>query len=197
MRNKLVDMIDREIQNKLDGKKAGIKLHLNAVSDSLMIEKLYEAARAGVEIRMIVRSIMCAVPDQKTFKNHIQATSIVDEFLEHGRIMVFENGGSQDIYITSADLMVRNLEYRIEVAVRVVDQNIKRQISQILDIKFNDNVKARILDNESSNTFVKNGKHKIRSQVEIYRYLHNLIKAKIYLITRTRNHATSRHRYWK
>jgi polyphosphate kinase len=178
MRSELISMIDREIKNKLNGKRAGIKLQLNALSDVEMIEKLYEAARAGVEIRMVVRSIMCAIPNQKSFKKPLCATSIVDEFLEHGRLLVFENNGAKETFITSADWMARNLDYRLEIAVRILDPAIKKQLLDILTIKFDDNVKARILDNQSSNHYSKNGKKKVRAQLDIYRYLHNLAHAK-------------------
>ena len=127
---------------------------------------------------MVVRSIMCAVPDQKSFKKQIFATSIVDEYLEHGRIMVFEHDGSEEVYITSADWMIRNMEYRLEIAVRIVDPDIKKQILKLLSLKFSDNVKARILDNASSNHYVESGKRTIRSQLEIYNYLLHLSQAK-------------------
>lgn len=178
MRSELMAMIDREIENKLSGKRAGIKLQINALSDDKMIEKLYAAARAGVPIRMIVRSIMCAIPKQKSFKKSLYATSIVDEFLEHGRILVFENDGAEETFITSADWMVRNLDYRLEVAVRILDPTIKKQLLDTLAIKFADNVKARILDNHSSNHYVKSGKKSVRAQLDIYRYFHNLAQDK-------------------
>jgi polyphosphate kinase len=178
LRNDLIKMIEREIKNKLNGKRAGIKLQLNALSDDKMIAKLYEAARAGVEIRMVVRSIMCAIPEQKSFKKPIRATSIVDEFLEHGRLCVFDNDGAEETFITSADWMPRNLDYRLEVAIRVLDPFIKKQLLDILSIKFNDNVKARILDKELSNRYATRGKKKLRSQEEIYRYLHQLTESK-------------------
>lgn len=178
MRTKLVSLINREIQHKLSGKRAGIKLQMNALSDDKMIKKLYEAAQAGVEVRMIIRSIMCAIPDQKNFKKPLRATSIIDEYLEHGRIWVFDNDGAEETFITSADWMVRNLDYRIEVAVRISDPNIKKQLLDILTIKFNDNVKARILDNKLLNHYVKNEKKRIRSQFEVYHYLHHLAQAK-------------------
>jgi polyphosphate kinase len=143
-----------------------------------MIEKLYEAASAGVEIQLIVRSIMCAIPNQKVFKKQLRATSIVDEFLEHGRILVFDNNGADETFIKSADWMVRNLDYRFEVAVRIDDPAIKKQLLAILAIKFKDNVKARILDDPSANHYVKSGKEKIRSQLDIYRYLQALTVVK-------------------
>lgn len=178
LRTKLMAMIDREIKNKSKGKHAEIKLDINALSDDRMIEKLYEAARIGVEIRMIIRSIMCAVPDQNSFKKPLRAISIVDKFLEHSRSWVFDDNGAEDIYISSADWMIRNLDYRLEVAVPVLDPKVKKQLLEILAIKFNDNVKARVLDNDLSNLYVKHGKKKIRSQLEIYRYLQQVAQAK-------------------
>lgn len=178
MRSKLIGLIDREIKNKVNGKHAEIKLDINALSDDKMIEKLYEAGQGGVKIRMIIRSIMCAVPKQKIFKKPLRAISIVDKFLEHSRAWVFDDNGEIDTYISSADWMGRNLDYRLEVAVPILDPNIKQQLLDILTIKFNDNVKARVLDNDLSNLYVKHGKKKIRSQIEIYRYLRKIAQTK-------------------
>ena len=172
-------MIDREIKNKTNGKHAEIKLDINALSDEQMIEKLYQAARIGVKIRMIIRSIMCAVPNQNSFKNPLKAISIVDKFLEHGRAWVFEDNGKEETYISSADWMGRNLDYRLEVAIPIQDAKIKKQLLDILAIKFNDNVKARVLDNDLSNLYVKQGKKKIRSQIDIYRYLDKAAQSKV------------------
>lgn len=171
MRKELTNMIDREIKNKLNARPAGIYAQMNALCDEQIIEKLYEAARVGVPIRLVVRSIMSAIPNQKSFKRAIVATSIVDRFLEHGRLWVFENNNNKNVFITSADWMLRNMNYRVEVAVRIEDEVVKKQLLDILNIKFNDNVKARILDNESSNKYVKNNKPKTRSQLKIYQYL--------------------------
>ncbi len=179
MRRTLLTMIEREIKNKVKGKKSCIQLELNSLSDETIIKKLYKAAQAGVSIQMIVRSIMCAVPLQKSFKKPLEVTSIVDHYLEHGRAWVFCNNGKNDIYITSADLMPRNLDHRIEVAAPILDKDIKKLLLDVLAIKFNDNVKARILDNELSNRYVRNHKPKDRSQVAIYKYLHKLYQAKI------------------
>lgn len=178
LRENLVKMIDREIKNKRDGKRNGITIDINGLSDEMLIEKIYEAAEAGVNIRMIIRSIMCVIPEQVVFKKQITATSIVDKFLEHTRAWMFENDGAKDLYISSADWMQRNLNYRIEVTVPIHDPVIKKQILDILAIKLNDNVKARILDNNQSNHYVSNQKKKIRSQMEIYAYLAKLAHAK-------------------
>ncbi len=178
LRQQLVQRIDREIAHKQAGKRAGIKLELNSLSDEGMIKKLYEAAENGVEVKLIIRSIMCAIPKQKKFKTPLQATSIVDELLEHGRAFVFDNNGKEETYLASADWMVRNLDYRVEVAVPLLNPHIKRQFLTVLNIKLADNVKARILDNELSNQYVDKGKVQVRSQVAIYYYLHDLAQVK-------------------
>lgn len=171
MREKIVHHIDKEIEEAKAGRHAEMIIKANSVSDRSLIEKLYEAANAGVHIRMIVRGIYCAV-NQKEFKEKIKAISIVDEYLEHARVMYFYNKGAEDIYISSADWMTRNLDYRIEAAAKVTDKNLKKELKDILDIQLKDNVKARILDKKLSNEYIHNNKEECRSQVETYRYLH-------------------------
>ena len=145
---------------------------VNSLSDRECIKKMYEAAKAGVEIKMIVRGIYCAV-NQKDFKKKIQAISIVDEYLEHARVMYFYNKGAEDTYISSADWMTRNLDYRIEAAAKINQKNLKKEIKDILDIQLADNVKARELTKNLSNDYVerKRNEKEIRSQVETYKYL--------------------------
>ena len=170
MRDKVVHHIDKEIEEAKAGRKAEMIIKANSVSDRALITKLYEAAEAGVIIRMIVRGIYCAV-NQKDFKEKIKAISIVDEYLEHARVMYFYNKGSEDIYISSADWMTRNLDYRIEAAAKITDKNLKKEIKDILDIQLSDNVKARILDKKLSNEYIRNDQKTCRSQIETYRYL--------------------------
>lgn len=172
MREKIFWHIDREIEEAKAGKKAVIIVKVNSLSDRECILKLYEAAKAGVEIKMIVRGIYCAV-NQKDFQQKIKSISIVDEYLEHARVMYFYNRGSEDTYISSADWMTRNLDYRIEAAVKVTQSNLKKEIKDILEIQLSDNVKARILDKNLQNEYVprKNSEPVIRSQVETYNYL--------------------------
>lgn len=170
MRDKIVHHIDKEIEEAKAGRKAEMIIKANSVSDRALITKLYEAAEAGVVIRMIVRGIYCAV-NQKDFKEKIKAISIVDEYLEHARVMYFYNKGSEDIYISSADWMTRNLDYRIEAAAKITDKNLKKEIKDILDIQLSDNVKARILDKKLSNEYIRNDQKICRSQIETYRYL--------------------------
>ncbi|MDR6158457.1 polyphosphate kinase [Chryseobacterium sp. SLBN-27] len=171
MREKIVHHIDKEIEEAKAGRHAEMIIKANSLSDRALIEKLYEAARAGVHIRMIVRGIYCAV-NQKEFKEKIKAISIVDEYLEHARVMYFYSKGAEDIYISSADWMTRNLDYRIEAAAKITDKNLKKELKDILDIQLKDNVKARILDKKLSNEYIHNDKEECRSQVETYRYLH-------------------------
>jgi len=173
MRKQLMQLISREIKAARAKKPASIILKLNSLSDEKLISKLYEAAKAGVEIRMVVRGIFCMLTENKKFKIPIQAISIVDEYLEHARVMIFHNGGKEKTFISSADWMVRNIDHRVEVSCPIFEKNIQQELKDILQIQLKDNIKARILDNELSNQYVnpRNTK-KIRSQVETYNYLY-------------------------
>jgi polyphosphate kinase len=173
LRRELNRLINREIKNAREGKPASIIIKSNSISDEQLIEKLYEAAKAGVILRLIVRGIFCMYSKNKKFKHPVKAVSIVDEYLEHARVFVFHNLGDEKLFISSADWMVRNLDHRIEITCPILDENIKKVVKTILQIQLSDNVKARLLDNELSNRYVRNTDHKkIRSQVEIYNYLH-------------------------
>jgi len=122
---------------------------------------------------MIIRGICCMYTENKKFKTNVQAISIVDEYLEHARVMIFHNNGHEKVYISSCDWMLRNINHRIEAACPVLDKHLINEIKDILNIQLKDNIKARILDNEQHNNYVnpRNTK-KVRSQVEIYNYLH-------------------------
>jgi polyphosphate kinase len=173
MRREITALINREIKNAKAKKEASIILKLNSLSDADLIEKLYEAAHAGVSVKMIVRGIFCAAIENTKFKRPIAAISIVDEYLEHARVIIFHNDGKEKVYISSADWMVRNLDHRVEAAVPVLDKNIAEELKDLLNIQLKDNVKARWLDNHLSNHYVSgNEEHKVRSQIEIYNYLH-------------------------
>ena len=148
MRNELYALIDSEIRNAKAGKAAGIILKVNSLSDASLIDKLYAAGAAGVKIEMIVRGIFCAEIDRKKFKQPVKAISIVDEYLEHSRVMIFHNQGKEKVYISSADWMVRNLNHRVEAAVPITDPIIKQELIDIIHIQLRDNVKARILNSE-------------------------------------------------
>ncbi|MBE8714860.1 polyphosphate kinase 1 [Sphingobacterium hungaricum] len=175
MRLALLDHIDYEIAEALAGKPARIIIKVNSFSDRTLIKKIYEAAEAGVKIDMIVRSIYCAT-NQKKFIEPINAISIVDEYLEHARVFYFYASGKELMYISSADWMTRNLDYRIEAAVAITNKKIKSELLEMLHIQLKDNVKARILDNELENNYVKNGDEKCRSQIELYHFLKSKVK---------------------
>jgi polyphosphate kinase len=170
MREKITLHIDKEIEEAKAGRKAQMIIKANSVSDRGLILKMYEAAEAGVVIKVIVRGIYCAI-NQKDFKEKIKAISIVDEYLEHAIVMYFYNKGAEDIYISSADWMNRNLDYRIEAAAKITDKNLKKELKDILDIQLKDNVKARILDKKLGNEYINNDQKECRSQIETYKYL--------------------------
>jgi polyphosphate kinase len=170
MRDQLSALIDKEIKEAQEGRKAHIIIKINSLSDKLLIKKLYDAAEAGVQVQLIVRGIYCVV-NQSTFAQPIEAISIVDEYLEHARVLYFYQSGKEIMYLSSADWMTRNLDYRIEAALKINDGKIKSQLLDILNIQLRDNVKARKLNNLLSNEYIKNDEEECRSQIEIYRYL--------------------------
>ncbi len=172
MRTQLLQLINKEISNAKKGLPAGIIIKLNSLSDEVLINKLYDAARAGVKIEMVIRGICCMLTENKKFKD-VYAISIVDEYLEHARVMIFTNAGNEKVFISSADWMVRNIDHRIEAACPVFEKNIQQELKDILQIQLSDNIKARMLDNELANQYVnpRNTK-KVRSQLEVYNYLY-------------------------
>ena len=171
LRNKILLLIENEIKNAQAGKKAFIYLKLNNLTDNEIINYLYEASAAGVKIRIIIRGMVSLVPGIKKLSENIKAIGIVDRYLEHSRFFIFCNGGNEQVFISSADLMTRNLDHRIEVTCPVFDKNIKNDLKKIFEIQWSDNVKARIIDEKQSNQFVTNTKEKVRSQVEVYNWL--------------------------
>ena len=179
MRRQINQLINKEIKFAKHKKPAGITLKFNSLSDGLLIGKLTEAAKAGVQIKLIIRGICCMFTENKKFKKPIEAISIIDEYLEHARVMIFENNGDPKVYISSADWMVRNIDHRIEVACPVLEKDLRDEIINIIDIQLKDNIKARELDNELSNQHInpRNTK-KIRSQIEIFNYLNRATSSK-------------------
>lgn len=171
-------LIDTEIANAREGKPAGMKIKLNSLSDPKMIDKLYDASRAGVKIDLIVRGICCLIPGVEGMSENIRAISIVDKYLEHPRLFIFENGGSPKTFISSADWMTRNLDYRVEITCPVYDEDIKKELCDTFDICWNDNVKARDLSSPN-NAYRRNNRPKHRSQFAMYEYyLDKLEKSK-------------------
>ena len=169
-KSKIFKLIDREIVNVKMGKPAYIKLKLNSVSSYMMIDKLYEASRAGVKIQMIVRGICCLVPGIQGMSENIEIISIIDKFLEHTRMYIFCNNDNPEIFISSADWMTRNIENRVEVTCPIYDEDIKKELLDIYEISWNDNVKARILSSTQDNEYKVNNLPKVRSQFATYDY---------------------------
>ncbi len=172
-RKNFTSLIMNEIENALSGKKAAITAKMNSLEDPEMIELLYKASNAGVKVRLLIRGFTCLIAGIPGMSENIYITSIIDQFLEHGRIYLFENGGDQKIFFGSADWMTRNLDSRIEVIAPIYDKDIAAEFKDILELQLNDNMKARILDDAETNEYIKVGPNEksIRSQYEIYSYL--------------------------
>ncbi|MGR7814101.1 polyphosphate kinase 1 [Lacinutrix undariae] len=174
-KTKFFKLIDNEIANVKAGKPAFIKLKMNSISSYTMVDKLYEASRAGVKIQMIVRGICCLVPGVKGMSENIEIVSIIDKFLEHTRLYVFCNNNENKVFISSADWMTRNIENRVEVTCPIYDEGIKQELLDIFDICWNDNVKSRILNEIQDNQYKRNDLPKVRAQFETYDYYLNKI----------------------
>jgi len=174
-KTKFFKLIDNEIENVKAGKPAFIKLKMNSISSYTMVDKLYEASRAGVKIQMIVRGICCLVPGVKGMSENIEIVSIIDKFLEHTRLYVFCNNNENKVFISSADWMTRNIENRVEVTCPIYDKEIKKELLDIFDICWNDNVKSRILNQIQDNQYKRNDLPKVRAQFETYDYYLNKI----------------------
>lgn len=178
-RKELIRMIHAEVKNAIRGNAASITAKMNSLSDEEIIAELYDAAKAGVEINLIIRGIFCMITESNRFDKPVKAISIVDEYLEHARVWVFHNGGKEKVFISSADWMVRNLDHRVEASCPIFDESIRQELKDILTIQLRDNVKARWLNNELSNEYVHADGVRVRSQVETYHYLQNKIAASI------------------
>lgn len=173
LRKKLIHLIDIEIEEAKSGRKAKIILKLNSLQDEDMIEKLYEASQAGVEIELNIRGICSLVAGKKGLSENIKAFSIIDRFLEHSRIFIFHHKGKEKVYLSSADWMERNLSFRIETAFPIYNKKLIADIKEVLTIQQNDNIKSRSLQYDRINAYtVNNSIIAIRSQHEIYSYLH-------------------------
>ena len=142
----------------------------------MMIDKLYEASRAGVKIQMIIRGICSLVPGIEGMSENIEIISIIDKFLEHTRLLIFCNNEDEKVYISSADWMTRNIENRVEVTCPIYDQDIKKELIDIFNICWSDNVKARILNETQDNQYKRNDLPKIRTQFETYNYYLNKLQ---------------------
>ncbi len=171
----LTKLIDKEIQNHKKGLPSGISLKLNNVTNYPLVDKLYEASQAGVQIKMIVRGICCLIPGVKGMSENIKVISVVDKCLEHPRVYIFENGGEKKIYLSSADFMTRNIENRVEVGCPVYDKDLQKQILDTFNLSWEDNVKARWVNYNPQNKMVEmqEGQSPRRSQWTTYEYFKN------------------------
>lgn len=173
-RLKFYKLINREIRNAKQGKPAYLVLKVNSLADEGIVAKLYQASNAGVKIQLIIRGICCLVPGVPGFSENITVISIIDKFLEHARVFLFCNNNNEEIYLSSADLMSRNFEHRVEVGFPILDVDIKKEIRDIIDIQLQDNVKAREINKQNNNKYLKNRYgNKVRAQIDIYNYLKN------------------------
>ncbi|HOS31767.1 MAG TPA: polyphosphate kinase 1 [Spirochaetota bacterium] len=180
MRNFFIDKITIEKNNALSGGKGKIIAKMNSLVDGKIIKELYEASKAGVEIQLVVRGMCCLKPSVKNLSENIKVISIVDRFLEHSRIFYFYNSGDENLYFSSADWMERNFDRRIETLFPIEDEDIKREVMNLMKITLSDNTKARILTPDGSYKRIKPdaSEKKIRSQVEIYNMTLEREKAK-------------------
>jgi polyphosphate kinase len=178
-RREIIKLIHAEVKNALRGNPAKIIAKMNSLSDVEIINELTDAAKAGVEINLIIRGIFCMYTESGKFERPVKAVSIVDEYLEHARVWIFHNSGKEKIFISSADWMIRNLDHRVEASCPIFDEGIKKELKEIINIQLHDNVKARSLNNELNNEHVQADGIKIRSQVETYNFLHSKIEEQI------------------
>lgn len=176
-RTKFNKLIDREILNSIAGKEAYIKLKMNSLTDYRMIDKLYEASREGVKIKLIIRGICCLIPGVPGMSDNIEAISIVDNYLEHSRVYIFSNSGDPEVFISSADFMTRNLDSRVEVTCPIYDADIKEELLETFEIGWKANVKARLHSETLENKYRKRPDEKpFRAQLETYNYYRNKLE---------------------
>ena len=166
----IINRINREIENAKNGKNALIRVKINNLTNIKIVEALYRASQNGVQIRMIIRGVCCLVPGVKGFSDNIQVISVIDRFLEHPRLVIFENCGQREIFISSSDWMTRNLDNRVEVSCPIYDKQLQQEIIDTFEISWHDNIKSRNVNHEINNQYRKYGVKDIRSQYAIYKY---------------------------
>ena len=172
---KFVSLIDQEISNAREGLSASIIIKLNNLEEESLIMKLYDASNAGVKIRLLVRGICRLVPGVPGQSERITVRRIIDRYLEHGRIFIFENKGQLTMYMGSSDWMNRNIYHRIEVCFPILDPDLKMEMYRLIELQLKDNVQAVWIDQELNNVPVVMMKHLIRSQLEISNYLASVL----------------------
>ena len=175
-RGRFHKLIDREISHAFAGRKTYMKLKMNSLSDTEMIDKLYEASNAGVKIQLEVRGICSLIPGVPGMSENIEAISIVDNYLEHSRIYIFGNASQTEVYISSADIMTRNLDGRVEVTCPIYDTEIKQELIDNFDLGWKGNVKARFHSQKLDNKYRQKGNNPVfRAQLETYKYYQNKV----------------------
>ena len=173
LRSGIDALIDNEIEIAMKGRPASILLKLNSLEDREMVRKLYHASNVGVEVRLIIRGICCLATEVPGLSDRIEAISIVDRYLEHTRAYVFGNDGRPLVYLSSADLMGRNLDHRVEVAFPITDPRLKQEVLELLDLQWRDRVKARVIDRAQENPYrpASGSGKSVRAQAAIQQYL--------------------------
>jgi len=177
MREQIIKLINQEIKNAQAGKEAWALLKMNNLVDKKIVRKLSQASNAGVKIKIICRGICVLVPGIKGFSENIEIKGVIDQYLEHSRVFVFANNGDTKYYISSADWMNRNFDYRFEVACPIRDQHVQRELMDMLQMQWADNTKARLINSTPINQYrlPKPGEKSVRSQVDTYQYFKNLL----------------------
>jgi len=165
-------LIDNEIKNAKAGKEAYMILKMNSLADEQLITKLYQASNAGVKIKMIIRGMCCLIAGMKGYSENIEVLSIVDKYLEHARVHIYCNGGNELIYLTSADFMTRNIDTRVEVGFPIYDDELKKEVRDMINLQLQDNTKSREINSHNTNKYHKTSSElPHRAQVDTYNYL--------------------------
>jgi polyphosphate kinase len=178
LRDRLLRLIDRERRRAEAGQAALIRAKMNSLGDRQIIKALYDASSAGVRVRLNVRGICCLRPGTKGASERIEVVSIIDRFLEHARIFHFMNGGEDEVYLSSADWMPRNLDHRIELLFPIESPDCRRKVLGLLDAAFADNVKARVLQSDGAYRRRRpaRGEEPFQAQLSLYREYRNAIE---------------------
>lgn len=174
MRSTISRLIRRETHNAQKGLPARIWIKCNNLTDRQIIRQLYKAAEAGVDVRLIVRSFCCVKASAQKESKGIKAISIVDTFLEHARVLIFGYNETGNVYISSADIMPRNLDRRLEAAAPILNSKLRQEVEQFFATQWADNVKARDLGDMIGNSYIRGGSPKIRAQHALHKYYQSM-----------------------
>ncbi|MEZ4979758.1 MAG: polyphosphate kinase 1 [Chitinophagales bacterium] len=170
-RSRFYELIEQEVAFAKLGKPASIFAKMNSLVDPEMIDHLYQAAEKGVKIRLIIRGVCALIPELEHLKGNIEIISILDKYLEHSRVFIFNNDGKKKFYLSSSDWMQRNLDFRVEVSFPIFSKNLQKELSFFMENQWKDNVKSRIIDGSYKNSFKGLAGEPNRSQISFYEYL--------------------------